>query len=224
MAITKTMISNSPNKVRFKITATAAADTTAIVIKDAATPVAIAAVTFSAANRTITRGAGSWIADFTASARAPKVGDSVFITFTGGTVNNVNRTYAAKITSTLVLTVDPYYTVIEEGAVAISNVQWSGYWSDVAQVGQVISATPEVNITKVKYSTTAVGDITISRNGTAILKLFGSDSIEENAGLAEQNSQPITVTFTTAAGGTVFIELAKVAGFSYQPSWVQVGT
>jgi hypothetical protein len=223
MAITKTMISNSPNKVRFKITSTVAAESIAIVIKDVAVPTALTA-TFNAANRTITRSAGSWVADFTVSSRVPPLGSNVFITFTGGTVNNVNRTYAAKLTSTLVLTVDPNYTVIEENAIAVSNVQWSGYWSDVAQIGQAISTTPEVNITKVKYSTTAVGDIRVERNSVVILKLFGSDSIEENAGLAEQNSFPVVVTFTTTAGGTVFIELAKVAGFSYQPSWTQVGT
>jgi hypothetical protein len=74
------------------------------------------------------------------------------------------------------------------------------------------SVAPKVNITKVWYSVSSSGDVTITRNSVAVAKLFGHDTIDCFS-LAEQNTSDVVVTFNTSAGGTIILELAKVSGY-----------
>lgn len=216
MAITKTIISSSPARTVIKVTATAAGDTTTIKMKGAATPTAITA-TFSAANKTITRASGSWAADFGAP-----VGANVVINFVAGTTLNIG-TFAGVITSPTVITATSWYSLVDETSVAISNTQWSGYWSDLASPSQQLGPLPLANITKVWYSVSSSGDVTITRNSVAVLKLFGHDVID-NFGLAENNSSDVVATFNTSAGGTVILEFSKIDGFLLTPSQTAVGS
>ena len=67
----------------------------------------------------------------------------------------------------------------------------------------------KVNITKVWYSVSSSGAVTVDRNSVTVLKLFGHDTID-CFGLAEQNDQSAVVTFSGSAGGTIIIEFSKV--------------
>lgn len=216
MAATKTIISNSPSRTVVKITGTTAADTATIKLKGNATPTS-ATLTFSATNRTITRAAGDWTSDFGAP-----IGTNVVITITGGSTLNL-KTVAGVITSATVITVTQWYTLTTETSVVVSNVQWSGYWSDLATAGQQITAAPQANITKVWYSVSSAGDVTVTRNSVAVLKLFGHDTLD-CFGLAENNGFDTVVTFNTSAGGTVILEFTKIDGFYLTPSQTAVGS
>jgi len=210
MAITKTLIANSSTRAVLKVSATAAADTTRLVVRAVATPASIASVTFVAATKTITRTLGSWISDFTAGSDVPVVGSLVSITFTGGTTLNV-KTVVAVITSATILTVVNPCTIVNEGPVAISNVQWSGVWSDIGYVNEVAgSAFPtKANITKLKYSCSSTGTLEIARNSVVVTRLFGCGDLD-GFGLAENNTFSLVVTFATGAGGTLIVELSKL--------------
>ena len=72
-------------------------------------------------------------------------------------------------------------------------------------------ASPKVNIGKVDYSIAAANNITVVRNTTTVLNLFGQGKIKEY-GFAELNDQNIVVTFN-GGGGTIILELVKTAGF-----------
>lgn len=85
-------------------------------------------------------------------------------------------------------------------------------FTDGAGTAEVASS-PKANITKVYYSVSSSGDVSVVRNSVPVLKLFGHDTIE-GFGLAEQNGSDIVVTFTTSAGGTIILELAKISGYS----------
>lgn len=201
MAITKTVIQNSPSRTVFKIVGTAASDTTTIVLKSAITTGATGNVTFAAsgATYTITRTTGSWVTD------GYVVGSS--ITLTGTTSNNGK--YSAIGVTALVLTVDrPVVNEVAAAAVFTSSN------SDLSYPGQTFD-TPSANITKVKYSVSSSGNVTVVRNAVTILNLFGHDSLNE-FGLAEQNTSNIVVTFSTSAGGTLFLELAKISGWNQE--------
>lgn len=210
MAITKTLIANSSTRSVIKVASTAAADSIRLVIRAAATPVSIAAVTFVAATKTITRGAGSWISDFTSGSDVPSVGDKVAITFTGGSALNL-KTVVAVITSATVLTVLNPCTIVNEGPVAISDVQWAGIWSDLGYVNEVAGAMfpTKANITRMKYSVSSAGTLDIERNSVVVARLFGHDDLD-GFGLAENNTYPLVVTFNSGAGGTLIVELAKL--------------
>ena len=215
MSITKTIISNSPNRTVIKVTATAAADTTTISLKTAAVPITVSA-TFDAAAKTITRAAGSWLDEFPGAA----LGSVVVITVSGGSALNLG-TFSGVITSTTIITLNSFYTLVDEGPVSVTNLQWSGYWSDVGTPGQIIT-TPKANITKMWYSVSSAGDVLVSRNSVAVAKLFGHDTIQD-FGMAENNSYDVVVLFEVSLGGTLIIEISKVDGYSYPPSWTVNG-
>jgi hypothetical protein len=205
MAITKTKIQSSLNKAVFKITATAAADTTTLTLKDTFTIGAGNSV-FTAATNTISRAAADWISsDVT-------VGSILIV---AGTVNN-NGTFIVKSVTTTDVVIETTIAgvknvIVDEAAVAATYT--GSYKSDFLHYGQIFTdASPKVNIAEVSYSTANTGFITITRNSVVTHKLFGSDS-NFHAPSNEQSDQNIAVLFDTTAGGTLMIELSKVEGF-----------
>jgi len=206
MAITKTKIHSSLNKALFKVTATAAADTTTLAIKTIITIGAGNSV-FTAATNTISRAAADWLSS------GVVVGAVLLV---GGTVNN-NGTFIVKsVTSTDVVvesnTSSARNFIVDEAAVAASYT--GSYKSDFLHYGQVFTqASPKVNIAEMSYSCNAAGDITLTRNSVVTHKLFGT-AVGFHAPSSEQSDQNIVVLFTTTAGGTLMLELSKVEGFS----------
>jgi hypothetical protein len=103
--------------------------------------------------------------------------------------------------------------VVAEAPVAATV---TAYESDVALLGQTIG-TPSVNISGIQY--TLGGSCTVVRNSVTIFNLFGNGwgIGDQTRGFSEQSTQDIVLT-TVTSGGTVIIELSKVAGFnsSYQ--------
>ena len=82
--------------------------------------------------------------------------------------------------------------------------------ADMIHTNSGTAVTPtKANITKVWYSVSSSGAVTVTRNSVVVLKLFGHDTID-NFGLAEQNNQSAVVAFAGSAGGTIIIEFSKV--------------
>lgn len=214
MTITKTVIANSPSRTVVKVVATGA-ETITINMKTAAVPTS-ATLTFSATAKTIVRAAGDWTADFGAP-----IGAVVSITISGGSTLNL-KTVVGIITATNTITVNDWYTLTNETSVAVSNSQWSGYWSDIAFPGQQLGNSPKANITKLWYSLDPAGKATIVRNSATVFSLFGYNTLE-GFGVAEQNAYSTVVTFT-ATGGTVIIEFVKLDDFYLSPSQTAVGS
>lgn len=112
------------------------------------------------------------------------------------------------ITKTLI-TNSPYRAVFKVTATAASDTTTISL-ADMNYTLEGNLMTPaKANITKVWYSVSSSGNVTVVRNAVTVLNLYGHDTIE-CFGLAEQNNQSAVVTFNTSAGGTIIIEFAKV--------------
>lgn len=207
MAITKTRIHSTVNKTAFKITATAAADTTTLALKTAITVTATGALTYNAAAGTITRTTGSWLTD----------GVAVGSVLTIATSASNNGIFIVKAVTATVVTIEKNTSsarnyLVDETDATPTSVFTGSYKSDFLHYGQVMT-TPVVNIAELAYSCNAAGQITVARNSVVTHNLFGSDHALR-APSNEQNTFDIVVTFVTTAGGTLIIEFSKVDGFS----------
>jgi hypothetical protein len=209
MVATKTIISNSVAKTRIKFAATAGSDTITIKLKTTITLDTTGNLTFVAgddATGKIVRASGSWAIDFTGTT------GQKFVTI-ASSVNN-NRTFSVVGISTTTNandTITVLERVVTEAAVAATA---TAYESDVAMQGQAIS-TPLVNISGFQY--TLGNSCTVVRNSVTVANLFGSwwgmNDQGRGFGFAEQNDKDIVLTAVTS-GGTVIIELSKIAGFA----------
>jgi len=206
MAITATRIHSSLNKAIFKVTATAAADTTTLTIKTVITIGAGNSV-FTAATNTISRVAADWVS------AGVTVGSVLIV---AGTVSN-NGTFIVKSVTATDVVIESNTSVarnfiVDEASVAATYT--GSYKSAFLHYGQIFTiASPKVNIAEMSYSCNAAGDITLTRNSTVTHKLFGN-AVGFHAPSSESNDQNIVVLFTTTVGGTLMLELSKVEGFS----------
>lgn len=209
MTATKTIISNSIPKTRIKFTATAGADTITINLKKAVTIAATGNISFVAGDNgtgKIIRASGSWATDFTATT------GNKFVTLSGSVSNNSTFSVMSVATTTgandTIVVMEKVLAEVPVAATATS------YESDVALLGQTIG-TPSVNISGFQY--TMGNSCTVVRNAVTIANLFGSwwgmSDQGRGFGFAEQPTQDVVLTAVTS-GGTVIIELSKVAGFN----------
>ena len=207
MAITQTRVHSSVNKVKFKVTATAAADTTTLSIKTPITVSSSGNTVFSAANNTMTRSVGSWTTDLVT------VGSVIIVTTT---VSN-NGTYIVKSVTPTVITIETNTSVARNYLVDetfLNTVYTGSYQSLFLHYGQIFTiASPKVNIAEMSFSCSSTGDITISRTSLVTHKLFGS-AVNFHAPSSENSTADLVVLFSTGAGGTMILELSKMEGFS----------
>jgi len=207
MAITKRRIHSSVNKVKFKVTATAAADTTTLTIKSLVTVSGSGNSTFSAANGTIVRSIGDWESD------GVTVGSVLVITTT---LSN-NGSFIVKTVSPTIVTIESNTSAARNYLVdeVFFNAVYTGsYKSDFLHYGQIFTlASPKVHIAEMSYSCNASGELTITRAGTVTHKLFGN-AVNFHAPSPENSTTDIVVAFATGAGGTIILELSKMEGFS----------
>lgn len=200
MAVTKTLISKSHGRAVYKIVGTAAADTATIRLK----PVAVTSASWSAN-----------VATFNVTNHGLVTGDTAVIS---GIVssNNVNGTYNlgynGAFTSITVVNANQFTVAMltNPGTYTSGGLSTSDDIIHITQYPTV--ASPKSELTKIWYSVSSSGDVTIVRNAVTIAKLFGHDTIE-GFGLAEQAGENIVVTFNTSAGGTAIIEISKTSGY-----------
>ena len=206
MAITRTRIHSSVNKTKFKITATAAADTTTLTIKTAITIATPGNSTFSASAGTIVRATGSWVTD------GVVVGAVLIV---AGTTNN-NGTYIVKAVTADTVTIETNTSAARNYLVTevVAATYTGSYKSDFLHYGQIFTtASPKVNIAEMSYTCNSAGLISLTRNSVVTHQLFGS-LVGFHAPSSEQSDQNVVVLFTTTVGGTLILELSKVEGFS----------
>ena len=87
--------------------------------------------------------------------------------------------------------------------------------TDLLSTTQTVSGTPKVGIGFIQWTTG--GDVTITRNGVEIYKLYqntGEFDLAGNGGMldATEGTSNIVVTITT--GGVVFLTLRKMQGYA----------
>lgn len=209
MAIVTTVIGKNNAKATIKFVGDASTDTTTFALSTAITIAATGNVTFSAANKTIVRASGSWITD------GVVVGAVLTI---AGTTSNNGIFIVKSVDSATQITIESNTSVARNflvDEVDTNGVTWTNsYKSDLLAYGQIISGTPTVNIARCRFSTNSTNDISVSRNSIKVLKLFGTGELDTPT--PEQNTQSITVLFSGSGtgGGTLMLELNKIAGFS----------
>lgn len=207
MAITKTILQNSPTRTTIKIIGTAAADTNTIVLKATVTYTSVGNLTFNAGSNgtgTIVRSTGSWATDI------GTITNQVYVTFTGTTSNN--KTFSViSVGGTGNNTITVKEDVVDEAVTGATTP--TGYKSDVGFVGQPIG-TPKVNINTLKYAmATNTGILDIKRNSKQVFYAGGYNlQAVEMSPFTEESGSDIVVLFTTS-GGTAIIELSKISGF-----------
>jgi hypothetical protein len=205
MTITAKIVSRKLNQAVIKVVGTAASDTVTIPIKTTLSIAATGNLTFSATNNTIVRSSGSWVTD------GVEVGDNNTVVTITGTVSN-NGSYIVKAVDATTITVETKF----HGFVPMTDETVAGtataYKSMLLQYGQKIVGNPSVAIPRVRYSVSSSGAVTIVRNSETVLKLFGHDELETLS--YDQPTSDIVVTFDTSAGGTLIMELSKLAGFT----------
>lgn len=207
MAVTKTILQNSPTRTTIKIIGTAADDTNTIVLKATVTYTSVGNLTFTAGSNgtgTIVRSTGSWATDI------GTITNQVYVTFTGTTSNN--KTFSIlSVGGTGNNTITVKEDVTAE--VVTGATTPTGYKSDVGFAGQEIG-TPKVNINTLKYAmATNTGILDIKRNAVQVYYAGGYQlSTLEMTPFTEQNGSDVVVLFTTS-GGTCILELSKISGF-----------
>ena len=204
MAITTTVIGKKHNATTFKIVATASLDAATIPLSTTITIVTPGNITFTPASFTITRATGSWITD------GVTVGSVLVV---AGTASNNGSFIVKSVTASNVVIESDTSSAVNKLVTEVVAATFTGsYKSDLLSYGQIIDGNLQVNIARVRYSVSSTGDVTVTRNSVVVLKLFGHDELE--CPTSEFNTFPIVSTFTGTAGGTLILEVTKVAGFS----------
>jgi hypothetical protein len=87
--------------------------------------------------------------------------------------------------------------------------------SDLLSTTQTVSGTPKVGIGFIQWTTG--GDVTITRNGVEIYKLYqntGEFDLAGNGGMLDSIQGTSNIVVTISTGGVVFLTLRKMEGYA----------
>lgn len=87
--------------------------------------------------------------------------------------------------------------------------------SDLLSTTQTVSGTPKVGIGFIQWTTG--GDVTITRNGVEIYKLYqntGEFDLSGNGGMLDSTQGTSNIVVTISTGGVVFLTLRKMEGYA----------